>query len=284
MNYFEDHIGDYAAATAHLSWDEDMAYTRLIRAYYHTEKPIPADQTYRLARATTPAQRRAVDAVLSEFFTKQDDGWHQKRCDAEIARFHDKQAKAKRSANARWNPKQLQTDRNANASETHMRTHSEGNAPNHQAPDTRHQTPEVDNPSGLSPEQRASPAEICRDLKTAGIADVNPGHPRLLALCEAGAQPAEFLGFVPTAIDKAPGRGFAYVLGAVEGERKRAAQTAGSLHRGPMPGKQDSGETAYQRSMRERMAEAAPGLQRTAPGQPKPVVIDAESRQLESLQ
>lgn len=86
--------------------------------------------------------------------------------------------------------------------------------------------------------QRASPAEICRDLKTAGIADVNPGHPRLRALCEAGAQAAEFLGFVAKARDAAPGNGFAYVLGAVEGERKRAAQTAASLHRGPMPSKQ----------------------------------------------
>ena len=62
------------------------------------------------------------------------------------------------------------------------------------------------------------------------------------ALAKRGTA-SRVLGFVPTAIDKAPGRGFAYVLGAVEG-RKRAAQTAGSLHRGPMPGKQDSGETA----------------------------------------
>jgi uncharacterized protein YdaU (DUF1376 family) len=91
VNYFEDHIGDYAAATAHLSWDEDMAYTRLIRAYYHTEKPIPKGQAYRLARASTAAHRRAVDAVLTEFFELREDGFHQKRCDEEIVRFHEKQ-------------------------------------------------------------------------------------------------------------------------------------------------------------------------------------------------
>lgn len=38
MNYYEHHLGDWAAATGHLTWDEDMAYTRLLRAYYHHEK------------------------------------------------------------------------------------------------------------------------------------------------------------------------------------------------------------------------------------------------------
>lgn len=96
MNYYEHHLGDYAAATAHLSWDEDMAYTRLIRAYYHHERPIPADlrEACRLARATTPAQRRAVDTVLHEFFALHEDGWHQKRCDEEIERYQTKQPEA----------------------------------------------------------------------------------------------------------------------------------------------------------------------------------------------
>lgn len=150
LNYFEDHIGDYAAATAHLTWDEDMAYTRLIRAYYHSEKPIPQGQAYRLARASTPGQRKAVDAVLAEFFTLQEDGYHQKRCDEEIARYQDKQAKAKRSAQARWNAKPTQSERNANASPNAMRTHCDGNAPRHQTPDTNTPTttaraPAIDN-------------------------------------------------------------------------------------------------------------------------------------------
>ncbi len=135
MNYFEDHIGDYAAATAHLTWDEDMAYTRLIRAYYHSEKPIPQDQTYRLARASTPAQRKAVDVVIKDFFKLDGDVYRQKRCDEEIARFKDKQAKAKRSADARWSANRSDSEGTANA----MRTHSEGNAP--QSPVTSNQTP-----------------------------------------------------------------------------------------------------------------------------------------------
>lgn len=89
MNYYEHHIGDYAAATAHLSWDEDMAYTRLLRAYYHHERGIPQGQEYRLARAITPAQKRAVDAVLAEFFTLVEGVFTQKRAEEEIALYQE---------------------------------------------------------------------------------------------------------------------------------------------------------------------------------------------------
>lgn len=87
LNYYEHHLGDWAAATGHLSWDEDMAYTRLLRAYYHHERAIPDGQQYRLAKASTPAQRKAVDQVLAEFFELRDGHHHQKRADAEIAKY-----------------------------------------------------------------------------------------------------------------------------------------------------------------------------------------------------
>jgi len=95
VNYFKHHIGDYDSATAHLSWDEDMAYTRLIRLYYRREAPLPPDlsQICRLIRA---GKREAphVQAVLEEFFTLSEDGWHNKRCDEEIL---DSRAKAERN-------------------------------------------------------------------------------------------------------------------------------------------------------------------------------------------
>lgn len=191
MNYYEHHLGDYAAATAHLSWDEDMAYTRLIRAYYHHEKPIPADlrEACRLARATTPAQRRAVDTVLHEFFALHEDGWHQKRCDEEIERYQTKQPEAEakkandreRQRRARERRKQLFDDLRSHgivapwdATTEHLQdalsraTISGGHAGSHapvthpvthpvtrdntatQTPDTRHQTSEA-NASGVPP-------------------------------------------------------------------------------------------------------------------------------------
>lgn len=91
MNYFELHLGDYEAATAHLSMLEDAAYCRMLRIYYRTEKPLPADvkQVCRLVRATSKPERDAVQQVLSDFFTLGDDGWHQARCDEEIQRFRE---------------------------------------------------------------------------------------------------------------------------------------------------------------------------------------------------
>lgn len=92
MNYYEHHIGDFAEATAHLSFVEDAAYSRLIRKYYAQEKPLPTDikAVQRLVGARSRDEREAVESVLREFFDLQDDGWHQARCDVEIARYHEK--------------------------------------------------------------------------------------------------------------------------------------------------------------------------------------------------
>lgn len=138
MNYYPFHIGDYASATRHLTWDEDMAYRRLIDAYYTREAPIPTDlrQAHRLVMATTPEQREAVNTVLTEFFTETPDGWINSRCDAEITAFRTKSEKATQSAQARWrNAKAMptQSERNANASQTaceRIENECEGNAPN----------------------------------------------------------------------------------------------------------------------------------------------------------
>lgn len=92
--------------------------------------------------------------------------------------------------------------------------------------------------------QGVSPAAaVCIALRKAGMAGVNPGHPRLLALIAAGATPAEFTALLPAAMKAAPGNPFAYLLASVEGERTRAAATAGQLHRGPLPNKQQALET-----------------------------------------
>jgi len=134
VNYFEHHIGDYAAATGHLSLLEDAIYSRMLRRYYLQEQPLPVDvaQLARLCGARSSDELAAVDAVLAEFFHLEEDGWHNKRADEEIARFQDKQNKAKASAEARWSKPAMRTQcgRNANA----LPTQSEGNAL--QTPDT----------------------------------------------------------------------------------------------------------------------------------------------------
>jgi uncharacterized protein YdaU (DUF1376 family) len=191
VNYYEHHLGDWAAATGHLTWDEDMAYTRLLRAYYHHEQAIADGQQYRLAKAVTPAQRRAVDQVLNEFFQLLDGRYHQKRADSEIARYQDKQRKAKASADARWS----QSNRNANASANAMRTHSEGNAL--QTPDTRHQeTPHSPPrgsvvrsfPPGFDRLWDAYPKKKAKDAAAKAFAKRRPDEPLLALMLAAIAE------------------------------------------------------------------------------------------------
>jgi uncharacterized protein YdaU (DUF1376 family) len=153
MNYYEHHIGDYAEATAHLTLIEDATYSRLIRKYYATEKPLPADVkiVQRLINARSKEEKNAVVSVLNEFFNLTDDGWRQERCDHEIARFKDRQIKARRSAEGRWQSSAAEQilsdsspnsvcDRNANALPTQC-------SPNtiHQSPDTNLHTPDKQN-------------------------------------------------------------------------------------------------------------------------------------------
>ena len=86
MRHFAHHIGDYAAATAHLTFIEDAAYHRCLHRYYQDEKPLPVDpaEVQRLVGARSREEKNAVRTVLQEFFTLQDDGWRQARADREI--------------------------------------------------------------------------------------------------------------------------------------------------------------------------------------------------------
>jgi uncharacterized protein YdaU (DUF1376 family) len=135
MNYYEHHLGDYMRDTAHLSILEDGVYRRLIDAYYIKESPLPSNirECCRLVRAQSKLERQAVEDILNEFFKETPEGWSHKRCNEVIARFQDKQSKAKRSAEARWGASKNESDGNANAYANGMRTHSDGNAPNHQS-------------------------------------------------------------------------------------------------------------------------------------------------------
>lgn len=110
MNFYKHHLGDYEAATAHLSWDEDCAYSRLMRLYYRREKPLPDDvkEIYRLVRAASKPQRIAVDRVLAEFFTKGPDGFRNKRCEEEIAAYQAQASTNRRIARERTVPRIVQ--------------------------------------------------------------------------------------------------------------------------------------------------------------------------------
>ena len=80
MHYFQFHIGDYRAATAHLSNEEDLAYRRLLDMYYDTEQPIPADTQWVARRIRMP--EIVIKTVLQDMFVEAENGsWTNERAD-----------------------------------------------------------------------------------------------------------------------------------------------------------------------------------------------------------
>ena len=118
MNYYPFHLGDYAANTAHLEPMEDLAYRRMLDLYYRTEKPLPRDidQIARLIRMK--GHEQLISLVIDEFFDGCSDGWMHLRCDAEIAKMQDKQAKARASAEASVNARRTNAQRTLNERST----------------------------------------------------------------------------------------------------------------------------------------------------------------------
>lgn len=110
MNYYSFHVGDYAVHTIHLSDEEDLIYRRLIDLYYQTERPITTDvdRAARLIRKS--GQVALVESVLSEFFQKTETGYTNKRCEAEITKYHAKADRAKAANDKRWSGHVLKSD------------------------------------------------------------------------------------------------------------------------------------------------------------------------------
>lgn len=230
MNFYKHHIGDYAQATAHLSFVEDAAYSRLIRKYYAEEKPLPAElkAVQRLVGARTKEEKQAVADILEEFFYLEADGWHNKRCDAEIARAS-AQADTNRliaiereaQRKARNSSKQPNTNRPLFEHES-LHESCSIREPS-QTPDSRHQTPIKNGvasersysathsagESDVPPDggaladhpqdsESARTASLTQPMVRAGIR-ANPGHPDVIALAKAGCTPDT----VQSAIDEA---------------------------------------------------------------------------------
>lgn len=103
-------------------------YRWLLDSYYYQESPITTDIRVLMRKmGLTSDQKDTLQTLLDEFFTLEEDGYHQNYADRALARVYAKSVKAKASANARWS----QRNKNANASKKDanaMRTHSERNA------------------------------------------------------------------------------------------------------------------------------------------------------------
>ena len=100
MHYYQFNIGDYVSHTRHLSPIEDIAYRRLLDAYYLSERPLNSGLTSVARQIGLRDYEQEVKIVLEEFFKLSDDGWINTRADKEIAHFHSKIQQASRAGKA----------------------------------------------------------------------------------------------------------------------------------------------------------------------------------------
>jgi uncharacterized protein YdaU (DUF1376 family) len=280
MHHYTHHIGDYAEATSHLSILEDGVYSRLLRKYYARERPLPADvaEVQRLCVARTKAERAAVVRILAEFFTLEDDGYHQDRADDVIADYQEGEPDRElRKANMTTRSKRHRDERaqlfevvraagvhlawnigiaDLRAAAARCTTPSPGGSsggpgepPDEPAgessdgpprtppvtppatapvtPVTANQEPGTENQEPVPPRTAGeppapTPGEACKAMRIAGLADVNPSHPRLLGLLQAGITLDELTSAAQHAADRQ--KPFAYALSTAEGRRNDAAR------------------------------------------------------------
>ena len=252
MHYYKRNLGDYAKKAGRLSMLQHGAYTLLIDACYDREQFPTMAEAIDWTWASSTAEIEAVEFVLRKFFTLEGDRFVQKRIQEEISEYRVKAEVNARIAQERETKRKEKSTKRApvvdGASEA-----GDGPPPN-QEPITNNQlTPSNE---GVA---RTLQGEACMAMKAAGMAGVNPSHPKLTALLEAGITVPELVAAAADAVDK--GKPFAYALASAEGRRRDAATA-------PLPNVQPDApvETYAQRAARQRMEEVAPMAARKAPG------------------
>lgn len=206
MNFYKHHIGDYAASTVHLSPLEDCFYRRMLDAYYLREKPLPVAEAdvCRLVRAQSAPEKRAVQAVLVEFFDRREDGRHQKRCDEEVVAYQQQADTNRRIATereARRAETNRSTNRATNRSTIGSPAYTDTGEPNHKPePEPlkkekdKKETPADAVAPPLKPAKRKTVTfdDFAADCRTSGIPAIPEDDP-ILAYAEKAGITAEMM-------------------------------------------------------------------------------------------
>jgi uncharacterized protein YdaU (DUF1376 family) len=116
MHYYNFNIGDYIKHTMHLSPEEDICYRRLLDLYYDTEQPIPTDIPWVSRRLRMGSE--VVESVLNEFFELTEEGYRNRRADAEIEDYHAYIDKQRSNGKLGGRPKKSSGKPTANPSQT----------------------------------------------------------------------------------------------------------------------------------------------------------------------
>lgn len=139
-----------------------------------------------------------------------------------------------------------------------------------QTPDTRYQTKSNQVETHTQDHPTAGVcvfpvSDCCKALIEAGIpaTKINQGHPKLLALIEAGATAVEFGDTARECVNKG-NPAFAYVLGTMTRRREQAAAT--QLHKGAMPRKPTPGQRSADAAQRWLESQPQEAIEHDAQG------------------
>lgn len=240
MNYYERHLGDYARDAGHLSLLEEGVFCRLLDRYYVTERGIPEDQVMRVTRASTKAEREAVNVVLREFFSLTGGIWINNRAEEEIAKARARIEAAQRNGRHGGRPKKNPPGSDSKPTGFELGSEIETQQKAHHAPDTSL----VTNTSQALTTTEAGRA--CRLMREAGCPNSNPSHPNLLAALDEGVTPEALADTTREAIDAGKAQPFAWAIATARSRRAEGASTTTGGTHGNHPSRA-RGESAVER-------------------------------------
>jgi uncharacterized protein YdaU (DUF1376 family) len=275
MNFYPRYPAHYLVKTAHLTMEQDGAYGRLLDWYYGNERAIPHAQRYMIARATKASEKRAVDFVLNEFFSRAEDDagtgskseWINERCEAEIEKAKPRldAARANGSKGGRPRkhlPKQKPSGKPAGfPEETQQGTQNEPSTKPPQSPRANRvgsstaspectegdaaAPPGAQDPQAGVPEDGgesrdsvlAAALEAAKQLRALGMRDVHPSRPELLEAIREGFRLQELTDTARELRERKAGEApnLRYLLSTLQGRRRDSAGTNGHARAGPAP-------------------------------------------------
>ena len=122
MHYFQFNIGDYASHTSRLTPLEDLAYRRMLDLYYLNEQPLN-ECVKEVARELGLSEYVSeVEYVLCKFFTKNENGFSQKRIDLEIKKYKSNHKSKIKAGKASAKARQLKASSKATGAEQVLNT------------------------------------------------------------------------------------------------------------------------------------------------------------------
>lgn len=268
MNFYKHFIGDFQRDTGHLSLTERGAYLALMHHYYATEQALPADHAAlcRIASAFSKPERDAVK-VAAKFFEMRDGAlWH-KRIEAELERAEGTSDTNRRIALEREARKRAEkvardeheacTKRAPNVPETSHEQSTPHSHSQNQIPKTEEKgSPRKREPTLPAPEDVAE--QVWKDWVQLRKAKRSTVSETVVAEARAEAQKAgmtleRFLSV--WCIRGSQGLQADWIK-----PHERAAST---------------GETAFQKTSRERMQQWAPGVAAKTPGATNVIELEA---------